>query len=84
MTDLTETKAKMPQPLRHGDTIAICSPAGPISEDKVNGAAAVLRDFGWKVRIMPHTLGRYGNYSGKDSERYDDLAPRLPTRKYAP
>lgn len=67
-------KAKMPQPLKKGDTIAICSPAGPISQEKVTGAAKVLRDYGWKVKIMPHTLGKYGNYSGKDSERYDDLA----------
>lgn len=78
MADLsTSRKVKKPQPLRHGDTIAICSPAGPISKDKVNGAADVLRNYGWKVRIMPHTLGQYGNYSGKDSERYDDLATAL-------
>ena len=72
-----KAKAVMPRPLRRGDTIAICSPAGPISADKVNGAAAVLRDYGWKVKIMPHTLGHHGNYSGKDSERYDDLAGAL-------
>lgn len=72
-----KAKAVMPQPLRRGDTIAICSPAGPISADKVNGAAAVLREYGWKVKIMPHTLGHHGNYSGKDSERYDDLAGAL-------
>lgn len=66
-----------PRPLKPGDTIAICSPAGPIDANKVNEAADVLRAHGWNVVIMPHALGRHGNYSGTDDERFEDLKAAL-------
>ena len=66
-----------PQPLKRGDQVAICSPAGPIAPEKVEGAAAVLRAHGWEVEIMPHTFGRNGYYSGTAEERYDDLSRAL-------
>ena len=66
-----------PRPLKRGDKVAICSPAGPIAAEKVEGAAAVLRDHGWEVEIMPHTFGRNGYYSGTAEERYDDLSRAL-------
>lgn len=66
-----------PRPLQPGDTIAICSPAGPIARDLVEQAAEVLSSQGWNVRVMPHTFGHWGNYSGTDYERYDDLASAL-------
>lgn len=62
-----------PAPLQPGDTIAICSPAGPIDPDKVHGAKRVLEGQGWTVQVMPHALGRHGNYSGTDDERFADL-----------
>lgn len=62
-----------PAPLQKGDTVAICSPAGPIDPSKVHAAAAVLEKYGWKVKIMPHALGRNGNYSGTDDERFSDF-----------
>lgn len=63
-----------PEALKEGDTIAIVSPAGPIEAKKVYDAKAQLEKQGWKVRIMPHALGRNGNYSGTDEERYSDMA----------
>lgn len=62
-----------PQSLSEGDLIAICSPAGPIAEENVVGAVSVLEEQGWRVKVMPHTLGKYGNYSGTDAERFSDL-----------
>lgn len=62
-----------PAPLQRGDKIAICSPAGKIDSKIVHEAAEVLRSEGWQVEIMPHALGEWGNYSGTDNERYDDL-----------
>ncbi len=70
-------EVKMPAPLRKGDKIAICSPAGIIKPEYVEGAAKVLREQGWEPVIMPHTLGKWGNYSGTDNERYSDLAAAL-------
>ena len=66
-----------PRPLKPGDTIAICSPAGPIDPSKVHKAARVLEEHGWKVRIMPHALGRHGNYAASDDERFADLRDAL-------
>jgi muramoyltetrapeptide carboxypeptidase len=65
--------SKFPAPLKEGDKIAICSPAGPIAEENVTGAVEVLKQQGWEPVVMPHTLGQYGNYSGTDAERLGDL-----------
>ncbi len=62
-----------PAPLKKGDKIAICSPAGKIKEQVVTDAAQVLRDQGWAVEIMPHALGDNGNFSGTADERFADL-----------
>ena len=62
-----------PRPLKKGDKIAICSPAGRIMPDIVNDAADVLRGEGYRVEIMPHALGESGNYSGTADERYADM-----------
>ena len=62
-----------PRPLKKGDKIAICSPAGKIKPEIVNDAAHVLRNQGYRVEIMPHVFGENGQYSGTPDERYADL-----------
>lgn len=62
-----------PRPLRKGDKIAICSPAGHVQPDIVHQAADVLRDLGYRVEIMPHALGEHGSFSGTPDERFADL-----------
>lgn len=76
-TDYTQEEIIFPQPLKYGDTIAFCSPAGAVDPSRVEAARRVLEDHGWMVRIMPHALGHSGNYSGTAQERYDDLAEAL-------
>lgn len=71
-----------PQPLRRGNKIAICSPAGPIDAYKVDGAVEALEAQGWQPVVMPHTLGRFGNYSGTADERYSDMAEALTNPDY--
>lgn len=66
-----------PKALVEGDTIAICSPAGPVKAANVEGARHVLEEQGWRVRIMPHTLGHSGIYSGTHDERFNDLRDAL-------
>lgn len=65
--------AIFPRPLRRGDRIAVCSPAGPANAANVEGAVEVLRAEGWEPVVMPHALGRQGAYSGSADERFDDL-----------
>lgn len=62
-----------PRPLKEGDTIAILAPAGIINPEHVEFATPVLEEQGWKVKVMPHTLGQWGNYSGTPAERLSDL-----------
>lgn len=66
-------KIVFPKPLQEGDTIAILSPAGIINPDHVKYATPVLEEQGWKVKVMPHTLGKWGNFSGKPEDRLADL-----------
>lgn len=77
MTDFLKETVTFPRPLQKGDLIEICSPAGPIAEEKVTGARKVLEQAGWRVRVSPHALGRWGNYSGTDNERFNDLSAAL-------
>ena len=62
-----------PEALKPGDTIAICSPAGSVEPNKVHEAVKVLEEQGWKVKIMPHALGKYGNYSAPADNRLSDF-----------
>lgn len=73
---------KFPAPLRNGDKIAIASPAGPIDPAKVEGACTQLSAQGWVPVVMPHALGRAGNYSGTADERYADMAEALTNPEY--
>jgi len=69
----TDEIATMPRPLRDGDKIAIVSPAGPVDTLLVLQAADTLRMQGYEVDIMPHALGRAGQYAAADSDRLADL-----------
>lgn len=63
-----------PQSLKRGDTIAIASPAGAVSDQSiVEGAAATLRSWGLNVIIAPHCLSREGYYAGSIEERTNDF-----------
>lgn len=62
-----------PAPLKKGDKIAVCSPAGRIKPEVVEPAVDVLRRHGWKVEVMPHVYGETGSFSGTPDERFADL-----------
>ncbi len=66
-----------PAPLKRGDKIAIVSPAGAVDPAKVEGAVQVLTGQGYRVEVMPHVLGRHGNFSGTAEERYADMEAAL-------
>jgi muramoyltetrapeptide carboxypeptidase len=71
-----------PAPLKAGDKIAICSPASIINPDFVAGAVAELTRQGWEPVVMPHALGRCGNYSGSIDERLADMVEALTNAEY--
>lgn len=66
-----------PRPLRHGDRVAIVSPAGIIKPQVVYNSLLVLADCGWVPYVGKNTFGRFGTFAGTDDERYADLEAAL-------
>lgn len=66
-----------PRPLRHGDRVAIVSPAGIIKPQIVYKSMPVLVDQGWTTYVGAHTFDRYETYAGTDDARYADLEAAL-------
>ena len=71
---MTEQSIIYPPALMPGDTIAIISPATTVKEEYVFGAERRLQELGYKVRIMPGTLGPAdGSYASSAERRLKDL-----------
>lgn len=65
-----------PARLRPGDTVAIVAPAGPVSAQALDRAVAVLRDWGLRVEVGRHVLGRHPELpylAAPDPHRAGDL-----------
>lgn len=62
-----------PPPLRPGDTIAICSPAGAVDPALFAPAIDALQRQGWQALVMPHAMGRHGTYAATAAERLADI-----------
>lgn len=72
-TPLTSRPVTFPAPIKRGDTIAITAPAGKIKQEVVEKAVNVLEKEGYKVKVMPHTYGVHGSFSGTPDERFSDF-----------
>lgn len=70
---LADKKLLYPPTLKSGDTIAILAPAGKIKPEVVNPAVRVLEEEGYRVKVMPHTFGEHGSFSGTPAERLEDF-----------
>lgn len=66
-----------PNVLRHGDAVALVSPAGPVAAAKVESAVEVLKGWGLKPRIYPHALDTHSFYAGTDEHRLADFNAAL-------
>ncbi len=64
--------------------IHILSPSGAIDPSYIDGAAARLRSWGFRVSEGKHARGSWGRFSGTDEERLADLTHALqdPTIDY--
>jgi muramoyltetrapeptide carboxypeptidase len=68
-----ESKKIQPDFLKQGDEVAIISPSFFVEQQKVIEAAAILGEWGLKVRIGKNTFKRDGSFAGSDRERLSDL-----------
>lgn len=57
--------------------IHILSPSGAIDPSYIDGAAARLRSWGYRVSEGKHARGSWGRFSGTDEERLADLTHAL-------
>ncbi|MBQ0154069.1 MAG: LD-carboxypeptidase [Bacteroidales bacterium] len=57
--------------------IHILSPSGAIDPSYIDGAAARLRSWGYRVSEGRHARGSWGRFSGTDEERLSDLTHAL-------
>lgn len=72
-----EPSVKRPPWLKPGDTIAITSPAGAISEAELKPALEQIRSWGYRVRLGS-TIGKKDfSFGGSDDERCADLQQLL-------
>jgi muramoyltetrapeptide carboxypeptidase len=62
-----------PRLLSKGDRIAIVAPAGNLSQDGIDRAAAVLTSWGLKIVKGRFLYGQHGYFAGTDNERLADL-----------
>jgi muramoyltetrapeptide carboxypeptidase len=66
-----------PNVLRAGDAVALVSPAGPLSESRVQAAVQELTSWGLRPRVYPHALDTHSFYAGTDEHRVADLNDAL-------
>lgn len=62
-----------PRPLQYGDKVGFISPAGPIKEERLEGAISFFNSLGLKVVIGEHALDKCGYLAGTDEHRAEDF-----------
>jgi muramoyltetrapeptide carboxypeptidase len=62
-----------PRALRPGDTVALVSPASPLTAERLEFVTGVLAEEGLRVKVMPHALDQADYLAGSDEARAQDL-----------
>ncbi len=65
-----------PPRLRPGDRVAVVSPSGPVSKDRLDAGCAILHGWGLDVVLGKHVTDvhdRFGYLAGDDADRAADL-----------
>ena len=60
---------RKPLPLRKGDVVAICAPAGPVDASRLGRGIARLRKAGFVPEVADGVLASYGYLAGDDAHR---------------
>lgn len=62
-----------PRALRPGDTVALVSPASPLTAERLEFVKGVLQEEGLQTKLMPHALDQTDYLAGTDEARAQDL-----------
>lgn len=68
---------RIPPALRAGDLVALVAPAGPLAPERAEGAAALLRDRGFRVAVRNDVTARHRYLAGLDERRAEELLAAL-------
>ncbi|MEY4881522.1 MAG: Muramoyltetrapeptide carboxypeptidase, partial [Armatimonadota bacterium] len=60
---------RKPKALKPGDTLAIISPASPLTQEQNEKGLKFLHDQGFITRIFPHCYDADGFLAGSDKDR---------------
>jgi muramoyltetrapeptide carboxypeptidase len=77
MPSRTPTPTRFPSALRPGDTVALVAPSGPVREERVAGAIALLSRWGLRVAPGVDVYARHGFLAGTDAQRLAGLNAAL-------
>ena len=83
MSDVSQTAAERPPPLRPGDTVALIAPAGPAAAEAWESAVALLEGAGLRVWAAAAVRARRGYLAGGDAARAAALAAALAVGEVA-
>lgn len=64
---------KAPAFLKEGDKVAIITPAGTITKEKIDSACSVLTRWGLEPVVGSHATGNWGYFGGTIPERVNDF-----------
>lgn len=62
-----------PRSLRRGDVVGVVAPAGAVDGERLDRGVAVLREWGFEVRLGRNIGARSRYLAGSDAERLTDL-----------
>jgi len=64
---------RKPRALVIGNTVGVVAPSGVVKKDSLDRGVAILERLGYRVRVYPSTLDRYGYLAGQDRDRARDF-----------
>lgn len=70
---LVSMPARVPRPLRDGDSIALLAPASNADDEWVDRCVDLVRDWRFEPRLGAHVRERHGYMAGTDAARLEDL-----------
>ncbi len=69
----TALRPEPPRPVRPGDLLGVCAPAGPVEPDRLRAGVAELEAIGFRVRVPEGVFARTGFTAGVAERRLAEL-----------
>lgn len=77
----TVGERRQPPALAPGDTVGVVAPASPVDPQKLERGIQLLKNYGFRVKVGKHVLGRSSLFAATDRERAEDLCCMLESQE---